>query len=173
MRLFIGIKPGNAHSELFSTSRYLAKLSGGRATKRENLHLTLKFLGEIEDPKPVIAAMKRAAENKQFFYLQLNDIIFLPKREMIWCDIEGDTKELKRLHRDVEIALIKNGVKIEKRAILPHITLVRKVQDEKFDVSDVRIEQIMFKVNDMVLFESKHIDGELTYIPIETITFGD
>ena len=61
MRLFVAIAfPETVKDGLEAGIRALRK-QGVRASwsQRENLHLTLEFLGELDSPKPVIAAMEQ------------------------------------------------------------------------------------------------------------------
>lgn len=95
-----------------------------------SIHLTLKFLGEV-DPAiiPQLAESLRAAsESDQSFELQLRGLGCFPNMRnprVIWCGIDGNTEALSTLQRKVETACGSFGFLPEERAFKPHLTLGR------------------------------------------------
>ena len=61
MRLFISIRFDNKILDALSRFQASLKKLGvtGRFTPRENLHLTLAFIGEFDDPEAVLEAMEQ------------------------------------------------------------------------------------------------------------------
>ncbi len=95
-----------------------------------SIHLTLKFLGEVEtEVIPKLAeALEAASEPEHGFELRLHGLGCFPNQKsprVIWCGIDGDTEALLRLQQKVESACNKFGFPPEDRAFKPHLTLGR------------------------------------------------
>ena len=48
MRIFLGVETANAEMELASAANYLAMITNGRAVKKNNLHVTVKYFGSVQ-----------------------------------------------------------------------------------------------------------------------------
>jgi len=105
-----------------------------RWTKKENLHITLVFLGQTRDimiPE-ICRKTEEAVSRNQSFFIGLREICYAPPRKMpprmVWVSGEK-SEELAALQTDLEKALLdapSQGIrKGEKRAYSPHITLGR------------------------------------------------
>ena len=103
-----------------------------RWTKKENLHITLVFLGHLSDEEvfEICKITKEVASKNQSFSLNLTKICYGPPKKpprMVW--VEGEkSKELTKLKNDLENALsASNGPKYRKetRPFSPHLTLGR------------------------------------------------
>jgi 2'-5' RNA ligase len=95
-----------------------------------SIHLTLKFLGEV-DPAiiPILAeSLESAVQTHQSFEIRLRGLGCFPNQKnprVVWCGIDGETESLSRLHQLVETACSSLGFVPEKRAFHPHLTLGR------------------------------------------------
>ncbi len=95
-----------------------------------SIHITLKFLGEI-DPAvlPRLAALLReAASSEHPFALRLCGLGGFPNLRnprVLWCGLAGDTPLLESLQRKVERACLDAGFPPEERPFQPHLTLGR------------------------------------------------
>jgi len=99
-------------------------------TKSGNLHLSLKFLGnvQVQGLYPIISAMNNAAESFFSFQLSAGGLGFFPgikKARVIWSGIGGRTDNLENICKSLESHLQAVGIKKEKRRFSPHITLGR------------------------------------------------
>lgn len=127
MRLFIAILFDERTVDALSSLRdrlHDASESGNFVT-RDNLHLTLEFLGECDSSQlPVI---ERVLENLTVrpMELKFSSIGFFPGGTW-WAGIERN-KDLIMLQRTLHEALLSEGFSLEKRAYRPHVTLGRKV----------------------------------------------
>ena len=95
-----------------------------------SIHLTLKFLGEIEPDvlPPLPEALRTASMGESGFSLLLRGLGAFPNLHgprVVWCAVEGDTERLKRLQERVEQACAKFGFAPEGREFHPHLTLGR------------------------------------------------
>jgi len=94
--------------------------------KEPNFHLTLAFLGHVEDNAipSICEGVSRAVEGKQIFDLFFSQIELDKKNDpkIIWLTGEA-SEELKNLQSDIEKEL---GIFVtEKKIFIPHITLGR------------------------------------------------
>jgi RNA 2',3'-cyclic 3'-phosphodiesterase len=94
------------------------------------IHLTLKFLGEV-DPEAISklnVLLSEICKSEHRFELRLRGFGCFPNVKnprIIWCGIEGETDSLLRLQHIVEYAGTKLGFAPEDRPFHPHLTLGR------------------------------------------------
>ncbi len=99
-------------------------------TRPEGIHLTLKFLGDVDDGKvqAIGDAMARAAANVRPFTLALGEIGGFPDLErprVIWVGLAGEVEALLGLQRAVEREIGPLGFPPEGRPFAAHLTLGR------------------------------------------------
>jgi len=135
MRLFVALEiPSKVRQELASLIGDLRRTTGQSSANRpkwvrpENLHLTLKFIGEVADEKvaAICSALVSVTQGKPM-ELEFRDIGFFPterRPRVLWAGIEGSPR-LQVLAADVESALERVGIPREQRAFQPHLTLAR------------------------------------------------
>lgn len=132
MRTFIAIPiPEMCLEILVQMQRHLqASKAEVRWTKIPSIHLTLKFLGEI-DPAIIPEMAKSLGEgSKQIpkFNLRLSGLGSFPNEKsprIVWCGIQGDTDVLSQLQAEVETVCADLGFPPENRPFRPHLTLGR------------------------------------------------
>ena len=96
----------------------------------EGIHLTLKFLGDIEISmiEPVMQAMADAAATATPFKLGIQQPGAFPNlqwAQVVWVGLGGEVDKLKQLHKKLDTNLAKLGFKAEQRPFKPHLTLAR------------------------------------------------
>ncbi|HKQ51183.1 MAG TPA: RNA 2',3'-cyclic phosphodiesterase [Pyrinomonadaceae bacterium] len=113
-------------------SRLRERFSEVRASwpRAENLHLTLKFLGEIEESRVALlrAAAARAAEKSTAFELTIEGAGAFPPRgapRVLWLGVKDTSGGLAQLHSRLEDECAGSGFKREERPFHPHLTLAR------------------------------------------------
>lgn len=129
MRAFLAIElPDVVREELARAQRHLRDALGDEAvgwTPAENWHLTLEFLGEVEDPAPVVAAARAVCAAAAPLDLALGAVGSFGAR-VLWVGVEGpDAARLASLVASLEQALAPLGFPPEGRPYSPHITLGR------------------------------------------------
>ncbi|HET6879050.1 MAG TPA: RNA 2',3'-cyclic phosphodiesterase [Pirellulales bacterium] len=132
LRTFIAVEMS---SEVRSRARQLVNLlqgTGAKVTwvKPEAMHLTLKFLGEVEliDTPAVCEAVKTAVAELPPFEIVVSGAGAFPAADRprtIWLGVSEGNGELVVLHDAVERALAKLGFRQENRRFRPHLTLGR------------------------------------------------
>jgi 2'-5' RNA ligase len=125
MRLFVALDlPEAVKEELRLIS---CGLPGARWELPEQLHLTLRFIGDVDGEMLKNIRVALAAVRCLPFSLQLLGIGFFPPRQesyILWVGVK-QSKPLLRLHRQIESTLKKIGIEPEKWKFTPHITLAR------------------------------------------------
>lgn len=99
-------------------------------SREENLHLTLKFLGEtpIEKVEGLSQATKRVASAVHSFELVVAGCGAFPPRgqpRVLWIGIEDPSGQLGKLQQALEQECAQAGFPREQRAFHPHLTLAR------------------------------------------------
>lgn len=98
--------------------------------RAEKLHITLKFLGEIELPRveALVRASARAAASAQGFELAIEGAGAFPPRglpRVLWLGVSDPSGGLARLARRLEDECATAGFAREKRPFHPHLTIAR------------------------------------------------
>ena len=132
MRTFIAIDlEPEIKKRLLLLVENLKKLSQNiRWVNREGMHLTLKFLGEInpEKVRPVEGVLKDISEQYHPFPLRLKGTGWFPPGKknprVFWVGVETETS-LFSLQSQLEKSLEKLGFPKEERDFHPHLTLGR------------------------------------------------
>jgi RNA 2',3'-cyclic 3'-phosphodiesterase len=131
-RTFIALEMDEAQQcHLSNTIQRVARaLPSVRWTDPANIHLTLAFLGELDDEQLAAAsdAAEAAAQSASAFSYRLSRLgIFGPERQprVIWMGIDEDSGALLHLHAALCLALEQRGFAVDERPFAPHLTLAR------------------------------------------------
>jgi 2'-5' RNA ligase len=139
MRLFVAHElPSSVRSALGDVSARLRSRAGRgvRWTDPAGIHLTLKFIGEVE--AAAVAAIRRAlaairAENP--LEVGFRGLGWFPDARhprVLWAGVEAGS-ELAELAAEIERVLEPLGIARETRKFQPHLTLARIKSQEKLD----------------------------------------
>jgi len=167
MRLFIAILLSEELLDsLDGTAQALRRLAfRGNYTKRENMHLTLSFLGEVspDDLHKVISAVDSLQGTP--FSLQIGTAgRFRREDGDIWWVGVRENEDLRRLQHQLTDALRLRGLLPEERSFSPHLTIGREVvlsgggQIPLLPVGAARM-----TVSKISLMRSERISGRLVY----------
>ncbi|MFH1234265.1 MAG: RNA 2',3'-cyclic phosphodiesterase [Candidatus Diapherotrites archaeon] len=121
MRVFIAVNlPEKTKNRICSELMPLLPKKGLKAVERENLHITMKFLGNLGEnaAKETIEKLEFAKQTKKF-EIELKGIGHFHKR-VLWLGVGKGAKELEELGAGIDEALGLGGEKFH-----PHITLAR------------------------------------------------
>ncbi len=172
MRLFIAINFNDEiKNSLCTTIQRLKQYAKqGNFTRRENLHLTLTFIGETEKVDAVRRAMDKVTS--ETFNLSMCGIGKFRRDggDIYWIGVKKDSA-LSTIHNQLCGELAKVGFTIENREFKPHLTLGREViLDDNFknDEFSKVIPGIGMKVEKISLMKSERINGKLIYTEIYT-----
>lgn len=147
----------------------------GSFTHRENLHLTLNFIGETQRRDLVEKAMQQAVKIVEPGTLTLTIRGFgrFKRREGDICYIPIERNEdLWRLQRELRIKLIENGFDVDNFEYKPHLTLARRViYKNSFDdkTFELEIASRSMEGKEICLMSSERIHGKLVYTKIFSV----
>lgn len=179
MRVFIGIKfSEEIKSYLYEIQQSIINSSEkGNFTRKENFHLTLKFIGEVDVNQ--LEILKRIIDkislDQSNFQLYFEKIGCFPRgnRIIVWMGLK-ESEILKKLYNNLELGLEKEGFPKESRSYTPHITLGREViikEDFNKLAEKIKIDNINIFVDSISLIESTRVNNKLTYVPIYVSEF--
>ncbi|HWQ39141.1 MAG TPA: RNA 2',3'-cyclic phosphodiesterase [Burkholderiales bacterium] len=127
LRLFFALWPGPPlQAALAAWGRRLQRELGGRPTRRENIHLTLAFLGDTEARR--LDALRGIGEriDGTAFELTIDRVGCWPHSGVAWAGSREIPDALRSLALRLREKLLQESFPIEQREFAPHITLVRK-----------------------------------------------
>lgn len=105
-----------------------ARETRGRVTRAEKIHLTLAFLGEVEDPR-IQSLVKAAGQTAgKAHRLPLEQARYWPHNRIVWVGPNETPPPLGALVADLKSLLIGKGFELERRAFEAHVTLIRKAR---------------------------------------------
>jgi 2'-5' RNA ligase len=180
MRLFVAMDvPEEIKGVISETLGDLRKnMEGVRWVKPENIHITVKFIGDYEEDKldRLEVEIKKAAVRSPRFTALLAGCGAFPspgKARVIWVGMREGEEEAAIVARKVDSRLGKIGIKREKRPFRGHLTLGRLKRPR--DCSDVigsmekglaKLANMPFDVQEIVLYRSILDSQGPTYIPL-------
>ncbi|MEM3074327.1 MAG: RNA 2',3'-cyclic phosphodiesterase [Candidatus Pacearchaeota archaeon] len=163
MRVFISISiPEYAKREIVKIQKEIDRLGlvKGKFTEPDNLHLTLKFLGEISEVE--IRAVKERLSKLFFepFEISFNNLGVFSEDfiRIIWIGISGENEQIFSLQAKIDY-LLKDLFPLENR-FMGHVTIARpkNIEDKRIFLDEfkkIKIPYIHFKVDKVYLNESK------------------
>jgi 2'-5' RNA ligase len=175
-RLFVAIRPPPP------VRRRLLDLMGGVAGARwlddDRLHLTLRFIGEVDRHQARDADAALSSVRHPTFSIALNGLGAFDRRgdpAVLWAGF-APQEPLRALHKKVDQALIRAGVEPDRRAYMPHVTLARLPRG----AGPVRgllersggVTSPPFAVDRFYLYESRLSPEGPAYTPLEIYSLG-
>lgn len=130
VRLFVAVRPSAAAVD------HLRAVLPGWPTDPGRWHVTLAFLGEVPDPRPVLDALSGAAAQHGPFVLRLAGSGTFGRAGPVWVGVEGDLASLHALAASVARACRANDVAVEDRPYRPHMTVGRRGRPDPRSLSD-------------------------------------
>jgi len=169
-RLFVALRPPRAIRQGLIAAMH--GISGARWQSDEQLHLTLRFIGEVdhhraEDIAAALGALHAPAVAARIAGTGLFERQGRP--HMVWAGVEP-AEPLAALHRKIDQRLARVGVAAETRAFVPHITLARLNRAAgpvaSFLTQNGDLASPPFAFTDVTLYESELAHGGSRYHPV-------
>lgn len=164
-----------------SVRNYLAglcdhSLASIRWIPKENLHLTMRFLGDIEDAQEEALCRHLRAVTVAPFTLEIGRLGVFPTKgppKIIWIGLGTGHPLLFQLRQQIDDAVLRTGIHCEMRDFVPHITLGRCPSGNAAEVKTLtsRIKTDhgpIFSVPEFSLFESRRHPQGSRYLELES-----
>jgi 2'-5' RNA ligase len=149
-----------------------AGLPGAKWRKRDQLHLTLRFIGEVHGgvARDIDEALARV--HAPDFSIALRGIGHFGDRKrprILWTGVDSN-EAVRFLNERIERALIRIGLEPERRKFKPHVTIAklsgtRMHQVEHFEAQHMAFETAPFRVEKFTLFSSFLASDGAIYTP--------
>lgn len=158
MRLFIAIRLSEEMKKALVACMHDLKKQGvdGNYVPAQNLHMTLAFIGEYDDPSKVKEVIRRVPLPE--FRLTLSEKGNFGN--ILWAGVKGNQK-LKTYVKDLRAALSEEGIPFDNEKFVPHITLIRKVSAKK--PYQVHLPKAEMTVKKASLMRSEQKNGKIVY----------
>ena len=163
MRAFFSVDLPDELAESFATVQAAFDGAAGlNFVDPEQAHVTLKFLGEVDEVSEVdevVAAGERAVEGADVepFECSVGGLGVFPSMEyisVVWSGVDGGATQLAALHEALEVETTDLGFESEDHEFTPHFTLARMndargkelvqevVQDRHPEVGTFTVEEV-------------------------------
>jgi 2'-5' RNA ligase len=164
-RLFFALWPGPQIQK--DVSQALRRLPGisGRPVPKQNYHITLAFLGDVEEERLPCLCEQAARLEFTPFSLVLDQLGQFRRSGILWLGCSSVPDTLLQLYQDLSLALVPCGYQPETRAFRPHITLYRRYRTR---LPAIEFKPIAWAVNDVQLILSEPKDSGVCYQSIAT-----
>jgi 2'-5' RNA ligase len=132
MRLFFALWPDDeVRAQLAGWSRELHALCGGRPTRPENLHVTLAFLGSVEEVR--VAEVERAAGTvrPRACPLILDQPGYWKHNRIAWAGASVVPPGLEALVSGLRGTLAKSQIRFDAKSFVSHVTLLREAREPR------------------------------------------
>ena len=161
IRAFIAFElPGEIKSLLGVLAAGLGqKARGVKWVQPEGLHVTLKFLGAIEEGLVPLLSRELDAIARQYprFQVSLFRLGAFPNLErprVIWAGLGGQTRAMGEIARKIDMAGSRYGLEPEKKPFRAHITIGRLKVPSVVDVAQ-EVKESPFTIEHIVLYKSE------------------
>ena len=127
MRLFFALWPPREAAEaLHAWARRARRATGGRATRAESIHLTLAFLGEIEER--LVPGLRSLSADGERHSLPIEQARHWARNRIVWVGPNETPDPLRVLVEKLVSQLAERNLTTEKRPFAAHVTLIRKAR---------------------------------------------
>lgn len=185
MRAFFAVElPPVIQARMAEAQRMFAEAGADvKWVEPHNLHVTVRFLGEIDEPqrRTVEALAARVASRTAPLPLQVSQVGAFPSLRaprVVWVGIEEGREPLVRMSEQLEEELVRAGFQQEERAFEAHATLGRVRSARRRTELVERLTQFAwpsapepFVADHLTLFHSVLSPSGPTYLPLARFSF--
>lgn len=152
-RLFFAIWPDESLCRLLQarSKSWLGKIKG-RSVPTENLHITLAFLGNVDDEQQRCLEQMAGKIALPGFQLDLNRLAYWPGPRVVWAGASETPETFRQLARELQQGARDCGLEIDRRPPVAHLTLKRKVNQP---LAGTEMESLAWAVDGFYLVASR------------------
>ncbi|MCQ2227414.1 MAG: RNA 2',3'-cyclic phosphodiesterase [Bacteroidales bacterium] len=162
-RIFIAIRFSADFCDALQNTQLLLQKRGvrGNYCSRQNLHLTLAFIGETYQIEEIRTAVGKI--HFQPFEITTGRLgTFGLRSKVIWAGIEGE-EHVESVALQLRAELEAQGVRFGPKPFKAHVSLLRQPSSM---VTDVEVVKATMSVSRISIMKSERINGELIYSEI-------
>lgn len=155
-----------------SLARLMSGLRGARWIERDNLHLTLRFIGDVDTPAAdaIVAALDRQSAGEFDLSLHGLDAFGGKKPHSVFADV-APSPALHALQAAQERLIQATGQPAERRKFTPHVTLARLRRATTGDVAAWLsafggYASLAWTVSEFQLMSARESTGGGPYVPV-------
>ena len=166
VRLFFALWPSSAMQEQLAAaaSPVIGALRSGRPVPRENLHLTLAFLGSVSEASLAMlehlahAASRSAAAPA--LELTFSALEYWPRAQLVCAAVRSAPDEVAAFAEALKQRLTSDGFAPDLKSFRPHVTLARQVRQRPVERT---LPQVRWSFREFALIESRSSPGGSLY----------
>ena len=159
-RLFFALWPDDKTRNAIATVvKQAAQHHQGKLIRTDNLHLTLAFLGNVNQAQRESVEVLAESISMTPFSLCLEHLGVFPKPKVLWLGVKEQPDSLKQLALSLEKGARDCGIKLDGKGFNPHVSLMRKVNQ----LHAFEIDPIHWDVNQFCLIHSVTQPEGMTY----------
>lgn len=176
LRLFVAISLPRQTKQTLHCQAVLPLVAacGGRGTPAQNLHITVKFLGDVPEAavREICEALSNAYADAAGCAVAAGGCGWFGRREAAtaWLGLTRGEAAVVQLMRRCDEALTPLGYPPQPKGHQPHLTLARQVRAA--DMAALALPEFPFVVNNVTLMQSSRVQGRLTYTPLHTVALS-
>lgn len=166
LRLFFALWPPAEVAEGLHALARQAAAHGGRAMRRDTLHLTLAFLGTtpVQRLPALLQVGTDTARSCRAFTLPLDRLGFWPRKHLVWAGPNQAPAELLAVHARLAELL---GPALADPRFQPHLTLVRKAGGPPVaPAAALAAAPMRWRVDELLLVRSQVMPDGAHYAPV-------
>jgi len=151
-------------------------IEGVKWEKPDKLHVTLKFLGEVDDTKlaqinNTLESLYRKQSPFKMSITRFGGFPGLRSPRVLFVGL-SENEELSKLHAEIQEQLSALGFQTDSRKFIPHVTIGRV--KKKFGIKDTLPlpEKTAFEIRKIGVIKSELNKGGSVYTPVELFDLG-
>ena len=166
MRLFIAIQLSEEAKQQIEDVKtvFCWQNIQGNYVPKENLHITLAFIGEYGDPDRVMELLEEISF--QPFEISFSEVCCSDKTW--WADVEN-CPELESLARQIRHTLADAEIPYDKKKFNPHVTFLRKPDYSHGRIAHIDVEAVSMEVSCFSLMQSTQGKNSMIYTELGSV----
>jgi len=158
-RLFFALWPDESTRQACAEVVKPLKRAGGKRVLPENLHVTLVFLGSVDEATEAALISAANAIVVPKLTITFDRLDFWRKPRILCLTGRTEGSELKTLVVELNAVSQVLGIETDTRPYTPHVTLIRKIKDAK----PITFEPIVWQSDSFCLVESHTLPEGVEY----------
>ncbi len=158
-RLFFALWPEPEIRQALQRVSQLIPASDIKAVRPRNYHVTLVFLGNVDDATALLIRQRIGAISAKTFALSFDQLSYWRRPRVLCLSCSNALADYVNLAAALEQEVSACGLQIESQPYTPHITLARRARR----AAEIRFEPILWRAETFCLVESCSEPGGVVY----------